>query len=116
MANQLAKEGHTVEEVAPSNIQAGTFAFTAGKVKFYSRGGQAGGDIQAGELTAPYYKGVQVWVDKANVTDVFTQFANVFGSEANQNALTVGGDGQMGIAAEASSATDTQVLVIINER
>ena len=112
MANQLDSSGHTINEVAAATIAAGTFAFTAsGIAKFYSTNGTDSQPAVAGATVAPYVGGVSVWVDKATAANVFAQGAAVYGDESAQNALTSGGDGTLGYAAEPSANGDLRVLV-----
>lgn len=112
MTNKLAQSGHHVQEVAPATIAAGTFAFMAsGVAKYYDSNAQDSQPTPAGEEIAAVVGGANIWIDKANASDVYVQGAEVRGSATNQNALTTGGDGRLGYAAEASPAGEALVLV-----
>jgi len=108
--NRVARSNHSVVDVSvPSAVTAPTFAFEGGLCVFYTR------DAPAGAKASPNCFNTIVAITKATLTDTFDVGDSVYLSVANQNALTAGGDGKMGICAKASSATDPEVMVALNE-
>jgi len=107
MSNIFISEGNTVEEVAASSIVPGSFAFENGLAKFYSGADTVG----AGEVVAPIVGNATVKILKQTKANTFAVGASVYGDETAQTALTVGGDGTLGVCAKASTANDDYVFV-----
>lgn len=107
MANVLVSTGNTVEEIAGSAIQPGSFAFENGLAKFYT----GAAEIPAGSNAAPIVGNATVQILKGTKANTYAVGATVYGDETAQTALTAGGDGTLGICAKASTANDDYVLV-----
>ena len=98
-----------MDVVPVADITAPTFAFAGTYAVLYTR------DATAGSVASPNCFNTIVRVDKATASNTFTVGAAVHLSVANQNALTTGGDGKMGVAAKASANGDPYVVVALNE-
>ena len=107
--NKLVRApANTITVVPGSAITAPTFAFEDTYAVFYTR------DAAAGAPASPNVFNSIVTIEKTNASDVFAVGADVFLDVSEQEALTVGGDGKMGIASKASANGDTTVEVYLN--
>ena len=107
--NKLVRApANTITTVPGAAITAPTFAFEDTYAVFYTR------DAAAGAPASPNAFNTVVTITKTNSTDVFALGADVFLDVSEQEALTVGGDGKMGICSKASANGDLTVEVYLN--